>query len=141
MFMWATFCDDIRQEAGNKLSYMGIYGTNLVVPAFPTLLPKFCCIFNLRVAAASAPRSVTFKLFRDDEVIFETGAAREPPLGMPPDIPAGHFLLISTAAQIVSFEISGSATLRAVADVDGRELGGGTLELQSASANAGQGRA
>ena len=27
-FLLATFCDDVREEAGNKVSYMGIYGPN-----------------------------------------------------------------------------------------------------------------
>ena len=29
------FCDDVRQESGNKLSYMGIYGRNLLLERFP----------------------------------------------------------------------------------------------------------
>jgi len=36
------FCDDIRQEAGNKASYMGVYTGHLFIQGeFPLFLPKF----------------------------------------------------------------------------------------------------
>jgi hypothetical protein len=38
----AQFCDDVRQEIGNKFSLMGCYGSDLYVPAFPITLPKLC---------------------------------------------------------------------------------------------------
>ena len=38
---WTTFCDDIRQEVGGKLSYIGIYTGVMNVPSFPLALPKF----------------------------------------------------------------------------------------------------
>lgn len=38
----ATFCDDIRYEIGNKHSLIGCYKQDLVVGAFPAMLPKLC---------------------------------------------------------------------------------------------------
>jgi hypothetical protein len=35
------FCDDIRQEVGGKLSYMGVYYGAVYVPSFPISIPKF----------------------------------------------------------------------------------------------------
>lgn len=138
--MWATFCDDVRQEVGNKLSCMGIYGASLVVPAFPTTLVKLCCIFNVRVPVTSPPRSVVFKLFRDDELIFEAdlsaGGTDTLVPGLPPGGPEPQVLMVSSVAQFVSFQVTRRATLRARAYVDGRELKGGGLELQSASTPA-----
>ena len=38
-----VFCDDIRQEVGNKLSLMGVYFGDLYFPTpFPNSLPKLC---------------------------------------------------------------------------------------------------
>jgi hypothetical protein len=34
------WCDDIRQEIGNKPSFMGVYTSQLVVPSLPTVLPR-----------------------------------------------------------------------------------------------------
>lgn len=41
----AIYCDDVREEAGGKLSYMGIYRGDMIVAApFPTALPKMMVI-------------------------------------------------------------------------------------------------
>jgi hypothetical protein len=137
-FMFATFCDDVRQEVGNKLSYMGIYGTNLVVPSFPTTLVKLCCVFTVRIPASTPPRTVLFRLLRDDEVIFEAdlsaATAGNPALEVPPAVMDARALTISTVAQFVSFSVTQPSTLRARAIVDGKELRGGGLELQAAAA-------
>lgn len=133
-FMWSTFCDDVRQEVGNKLSYLGIYGPNLVVPAFPTTLLKLCCVFNVRVGAANPPQSVIFRLLRDDEVIFEHGleAGRDSlPTARANDVDI-QALTIGSVAQLVGFAITRPSRLKARAIVDGRELRGGTLDLQAA---------
>lgn len=133
-FMWSTFCDDVRQEVGNKLSYLGIYGPNLVVPVFPTTLVKLCCVFNVRVHAETPPSSVVFKLLRDDEVIFE----HELSVGKDavPTLPANEMdvqaLTISSIAQFVGFAITQQGRLKARAIVDGKELRGGALDLQVA---------
>jgi hypothetical protein len=36
-----VFCDDIRQEVGGKLSYIGVYQSIMYVPSFPIAMPKF----------------------------------------------------------------------------------------------------
>jgi hypothetical protein len=41
-FAVSIFCDDIRQEIGGKLSFMGVYYGAMYVPQFPIILPKFC---------------------------------------------------------------------------------------------------
>lgn len=38
----AFICDDIREEIGNKVSLMGIYGDNIVFPVLPAAMPKLC---------------------------------------------------------------------------------------------------
>jgi len=39
---YSMFCDDIRSEVGNKISYMGIYSGPMIFKAkYPLLLPKF----------------------------------------------------------------------------------------------------
>lgn len=37
-------CDDIRQEVGNKISLMGIYAQDLILPEIPFSLPKLCIL-------------------------------------------------------------------------------------------------
>jgi hypothetical protein len=139
-FLLATFCDDVRQELGNKLSYLGIYGPNLVVPSFPTTLVKLCCVFTLRIPIGSIPKSIVFKLFRDEEVIFEAdlSPADKADLlaGISADNAGPHALTVTSIAQLIGFQIPQRARLKTVAIVDGKELRGGALDLQAASTPA-----
>ena len=50
-FVCAIFCDDIRQEVGNKFSLIGCYGQGLVTKNFPVALPKLCA--HVRVYTSS----------------------------------------------------------------------------------------
>ena len=133
--LWATFCDDVRQEVGNKLSYMGVYGPNLIVQSFPTQLMKFCCIFSLRVPLGAVPRLVVFKLLHDEEVLFESETAppqfAPAPDGVSEDQNESRIVTISAVAQLVGFEITRRSVLKARAIVDGEELRGGAVEVLS----------
>src|SRR5437899_13026347 len=40
---YTLFCDDVRLELGNKLSYMGVF-QNIVVPQLPVWLPKLAVV-------------------------------------------------------------------------------------------------
>jgi hypothetical protein len=131
--MWAIFCDDVRQELGNKLSYLGIYGPNLIVPSLPTTLVKLCCVLTIRVPATSPPKRVVFRLLRDDDVIFEAElSAKDVKESAPTDDAHTLALTISTVAQMISFEITRRCILKARAIVDGTEIRGGALELHAA---------
>lgn len=56
-------CDDVREEAGNKYSLMGVYGAGLVFAHLPALLPKLCvCIMLENVRTDFREGNVTFKL-------------------------------------------------------------------------------
>ncbi|MBE9555018.1 MAG: hypothetical protein IMF05_16250, partial [Proteobacteria bacterium] len=55
-FAYSLFCDDIRNEVGNKLSFMGVYSHVLYVPRMPFVLPKFC----VQVVAVT-PENLPFK--------------------------------------------------------------------------------
>jgi hypothetical protein len=135
-FMWTTYCDDIRQEVGNKLSYLGVYGPNLIVQSFPATLVKLCCVFNVRVPVTSAPKHVIFRLLRDDEVIFEadlsTSDIKDPAQSSAAESADSRVLTISSVAQLVGFPITKRCILKSRAIVDGRELRGGALELLAA---------
>src|SRR5438874_11776913 len=48
---YTLFCDDVRLEVGNKLSYMGIF-QNIIVPQVPVWLPKLAVVNHWRGAGA-----------------------------------------------------------------------------------------
>jgi len=39
---YTIICDDIREEIGNKLSFIGTYGFNIFVSKIPYMFPKLC---------------------------------------------------------------------------------------------------
>jgi hypothetical protein len=41
-FEYSIICDDIRQEVGNKLTFVGTYQDLIVVPKLPFTFPKLC---------------------------------------------------------------------------------------------------
>src|SRR5713101_8309454 len=45
--VYTLFCDDVRVEMGNKLSYMGVF-QNIVVPQLPVWLPKLAVVNHWR---------------------------------------------------------------------------------------------
>ena len=49
--VYTLFCDDVRLEVGNKLSYMGVFQT-IVVPQLPVWLPKLAVVNHWRGAGA-----------------------------------------------------------------------------------------
>jgi len=75
---YTIFCDDIRNEVGGKLSYMGIYGNELIVnAALPAALPKLCLSIAIRFYRAEGqPAPMTLKVF----VPWEDSAIIEAPL-------------------------------------------------------------
>src|SRR5436853_6470676 len=44
---YTLFCDDVRLEIGNKLSYMGVF-QNIIVPQLPVWLPKLAVVNHWR---------------------------------------------------------------------------------------------
>jgi hypothetical protein len=72
-YAYAIFCDDIRNEVGNKTSLMGIYNGLMYLSAMPAFIPrlgvsiKFCGPIDEKV------QSLSFKILSSaqDEPILE----------------------------------------------------------------------
>jgi hypothetical protein len=60
-FVYSIVCDDIREEIGNKLSFMGVYGSDIFVPAFPFTFPLLCTAINYKNAKSGDTFSIKFK--------------------------------------------------------------------------------
>jgi hypothetical protein len=66
-FLVATFCDDIRQEIGNKYSLMGCYGGELTVPAIPVILAKLCVLATVWTPKDRPFQSLVLSVMQDDD--------------------------------------------------------------------------
>lgn len=67
----ATFCDDIRQEQGGKLTLVGVYSSALLVSSFPAVLPKLCLVLNVITPASQPFKKLKLRIFRDTETLAE----------------------------------------------------------------------
>lgn len=60
------WCDDVRQEIGNKLSHMGVYGGVMVHQSIPTKLPKLCAVINVLTPIERPFEALRLRVIRND---------------------------------------------------------------------------
>jgi hypothetical protein len=61
-FVHAIFCDDMRQEMGNKVSLMGCYQGELFVPFAPVALPKLCVFVTVSTPIERPLKALTIRV-------------------------------------------------------------------------------
>jgi len=131
----AVFCDDVRPEQGNKLSFMGIYTGMLVVPNFPTTLPRLCVVLTLRVSPDMIPSDeLRFRLYKGDEVIAEQVVPTEAlssarSASASPHMTEDRFASFGSIFQLFPVPLSEPCFFRARAVCDGEEVRGGSLAI------------
>lgn len=129
------YCDDIRNEVGNKFSLMGIYTRELTIPKAPLLLPRLCIVVKV-VTDINDPfeslvvRVVKIKDGKETELL-STGLLPMPLLS---DLPAPDedttSMFIQMQFVLSPFQIEEEATLRVKATTEREELLGMALRLQ-----------
>lgn len=60
------WCDDIRQEVGNKPSFMGVYTAGITVPTLPALLDRLALHVWAYTPKDKPFKSITVSVQRDD---------------------------------------------------------------------------
>lgn len=60
------WCDDIRQELGNKTSFMGVYTGALVVPTLPAMVPRLAIWLDICTPESKPFKSLRVRLFSND---------------------------------------------------------------------------
>ena len=122
------FCDDIRLELGNKLSLMGVYQGQLVVPSAPLLLPKLCIYLTISGPAETPFRSLKIRFLKDQELIYEQpiDASALPEVQTPvremESDPSNHLQTFVTTLVMSPFVIDKPFILRVRVDADGDEM-------------------
>lgn len=67
----AQFCDDIRQEVGNKYSLIGCYGNEMIVDNIPAVLPKLCAHIRVITPSDRPLAQLTIRAILNDETLAE----------------------------------------------------------------------
>ena len=78
-YVHTIWCDDIRQEVGNKPSFMGTYTGAMLLPALPYVLPKLCAQIWVVSPIERPLNQVLLRVLRSDgEIIAEFTLVEQP---------------------------------------------------------------
>ena len=123
-FVHTLYCDDVRQEIGGKMTFVGAYqGQMLAEQPGELMLPKLCIVLTAQTPHEQPFKKLHVKLYRDDEVLQEM------------DVPVGRELIANIAdGGPANFDVIGviitlhglkfekSATLRVRVKTESEEL-------------------
>jgi hypothetical protein len=141
---YSIFCDDIRNEPGGKLSFIGCYNAVMfTAPSFPVVLPKFCVHFYVFSPATQPYKSVLARCYLPGaKEPFAEEAIDVPNLqdqidllaSLPKDIEAPPYIVVAASLVFVPFEIPepGMIDVRVLINGGGGELHLGSLNVTPA---------
>ena len=128
------YCDDIREEIGNKVSYMGIYAGELRVPGAPVLLGKLCIAVRIHAPIGRPIESLEVRVVKEKmgvEIgeVLATGVI-EHPADFAIDDEAATKVLMQLHFMLQPFQIEDSFEIRVKAKTESEELVSGALRIR-----------
>ncbi len=142
-FGYSIFCDDIRNEAGGKLSFIGCYnGVIFVPPKFPLVIPRFCVHLQIFSPAQNPYSSITARCYTPsiETPIFEAPVETPPEAdqqallaGLGKESSAPLYIVAATSLIFTPLQIHEPGLLRVRAMIDGEdeELRLGSLRIEA----------
>lgn len=127
---YTTFCDDLRQEVGNKVSYMGVYQGMMLSQVFPIALPKLCAAVTVRFLRERAPTTLDFKLFLQDVVVAERSLDPGPLMAQQRSEPGANAVFATALFHMAPFFVEEPTLLKSRVYFDGQELKAGALGIR-----------
>ncbi len=126
----AQFCDDVRQEIGNKYSLMGCYGTDLYVPSFPITLPKLCVFVNARTPREQPFRQLTLRLLKGEVVLSELVASPDLLLEDDSTPSWARWHTVTSILVVTPFHATGPCRLRVLAETESGTVESGQFLIE-----------
>lgn len=134
---YTIFCDDIREEIGGKVTYVGVMHAGIGVENFPAVFPKLGLAVTYREAreAASIPMELAVVLEQDDanvEVVrvpIDLAAAEAAAEAASNGPLKGAYILAMVNIVISPLQVSRPSVLRVRAEGGGREVRLGALQI------------
>jgi len=120
-FAYSIFCDDIRQEMQGKLSLIGVYDTQVLVPEFPANIMRMCVLITAMTPISKPFSEICFIGKFGDRELFQLNIdkdqLREADEASPKD-PDAIFQKIQTVAFVnpLFLEQPGDIVIEVVAD-------------------------
>lgn len=134
----ATYCDDIRNEVGGKISYMGVYNSDLLLSEFPAQLAKLCIQVLIQFPIETTASNITVKVTKNGESLAEIPlpegqlqAMRQVVLAADVDSDLENRKLgCQLSLQFPSLPLAEPGAIRLLALVDGVEFKGNALRIR-----------
>lgn len=125
------YCDDIREEVGHKMSYMGVYSGELSVPSAPVLLTKLCIAVKVVTDITDPFTELEVRIVKgeDDLELITTGKILGP-VDMAGFDNGSTRMLTQMAFMLAPFQIEEETILRVVAKTEREELRGIALRIR-----------
>ena len=140
---YSIFCDDIRNETGGKLSFIGCYnGVIFISGQFPLVLPKLCVHTHVFSPASKPFNSLVVRCYLPgDGTPFSEEAIETPRRSEQSELVANLktntdaplFIVAATSLIFTPLELKSAGLLRVRALIDARqELRLGSLRIERA---------
>lgn len=120
-FVFAQFCDDVRNEIGNKFTLVGCYGDDLLFPTFPAALSKLCVVVRCVTPLENPFRSISITAQAGDKTLAQ--------LTVPPEVVSAtasrrqgsRFQVINAVLVMTPFTCDDECDVAIIATIDGVE--------------------
>ena len=129
-YVHTIWCDDIRQEIGNKPSFMGVFAAGILLPALPAALLRLG-VYTWIVSPVDKPiESLQLQVVRDDGLVLAEIKPEAPPHGAVPRVEDATQQQVIVGVTIGPVEIpEGCKWFVVKVRADGDELEGPKLRI------------
>jgi hypothetical protein len=142
----AIYCDDIRNELGAKLSFIGVYSGEMYFPSFPIVLAKFCIFVTLKIPKIEYPKEkIKIRVCEGaNEIARLEYDKQELEKYKPLNIKDDHFndseinlddqnTIFSVGFTISPFSLKATTYLKVTANIDDEEIEANALKIRLAA--------
>jgi len=115
-YLSVIYADDLRQEIDGKITIVGMYSVQMLVPAFPIVLPKLAVLMTAVTPAEQPFGKFTLQLLKDDQVLLniDAGAPEQENLQQGSDASGATTIELQFASVLSPLQLDGPCKLKAL---------------------------
>jgi len=131
-FVHAVFCDDIRQEVGGKVSLMGCYQGDLLVPFMPVALPKLCVFATISTPVERPLKTLKVRVMQDETELVSLDVPADDMNKVVPQAEDGVTRILANTVIVFSpFAVAVPTAIRVMVDTEEGEIIGPRLRIRT----------
>lgn len=133
-FVTVQFCDDIRQEVGNKYSLVGCYGPSMLLSVMPVVLPKLCAFVRIYTPVNRPFAKLSIHVLRGDQLLTEMEIPQEAlsSIRATEHLAGENFVIVGSGLAIFPLAIEEPCMLRIEVETDEGPIKGDALRIERA---------